>query len=53
MKKLADKTISLKLSEELYSELQKIAKSKEIATTALMRMVLKEYAEKEAQKNNE
>lgn len=43
---MTDKVISLKLSELLYKDLQTIAKSKEIATTALIRMVLKDYADK-------
>ena len=42
-----DKQISLKLSVDLYSKIENIAKEKEIATSALIRLILKEYAEKE------
>jgi len=42
-----EKQISLKLSLELYETLEKIAKSKEISVSALMRMVLKEYTDKD------
>jgi metal-responsive CopG/Arc/MetJ family transcriptional regulator len=42
-----DKTISLKLPTELYKELEGIAKKKGLFTTALIRMALKEYADKE------
>ena len=44
----SDKQIALKLSSELYGRIETIAKEKEIATSALIRLVLKEFADQEA-----
>jgi hypothetical protein len=46
-----DKQINLKLSVDLYGKIDSIAKEKEIATSALIRLILKDYAEQEAKKD--
>lgn len=43
----SDKQLALKLSMELYNRIKKIADDKEIAVVPLIRLVLKEYADKE------
>lgn len=48
---MADKVISLKLSEELYNKMAEKAKEKELATSAMIRMILKEYADREDKKD--
>lgn len=42
-----EKTLNMKLPKELYENLKKIAKSKNISLASLVRMVMTEYCNKE------